>query len=209
MREGGRHPGRSRPVPGEGTRQRAGTIRIGLLGPPEITVDARPLPPPRGRKTWAVLAYLLLARDRPSRSRLSELGFAGARDPRAALRWSLMDLRHLLHGWGDVSGDPVELHLPYDAEVDLWEVLDGTAHAEVACLRGELLEGLPFSSSEPLERWLGMERQRLAMACRRILLTAAETARDAGQEERATQLAADLVALDPWSLAPDQPAPSR
>jgi hypothetical protein len=40
------------------------TLTIRLLGPPAIERDGRPAPPPRGRKAWALLAFLLLT-DQP------------------------------------------------------------------------------------------------------------------------------------------------
>jgi hypothetical protein len=66
---------------------------ICLLGPPAIQRDGRPARPPRGRKAWALLAYLLLADRPPSRRHLAELLFADADDPLGALRWSLAELR--------------------------------------------------------------------------------------------------------------------
>src|SRR5512133_2725545 len=54
-----RHHGRGPP-----SRSALVTLTIRLLGPPSIERDGRPAPPPRGRKAWALLAYLLLA-DRP------------------------------------------------------------------------------------------------------------------------------------------------
>ena len=49
--------------------------------------------PPRGRKAWALLGYLLLAERPPSRRHLAELLFADADDPLGALRWTLAELR--------------------------------------------------------------------------------------------------------------------
>lgn len=177
----------------------AGAVpHVRLLGAPEITHEGRPAPPPRGRKTWAVLAFLLLADDRPSRSRLAELCFPEAIDPRAALRWTLADLRQLL-GEGDVTGDPVRLVLPLSTVVDVWQVLDGTPEAEPACRRGELLEGMSFRSSEPLERWLAFERRRLALLCADVLAAAVDDAEASAGPAEAAHLAADLVALGPYS----------
>lgn len=177
----------------------AGVTGIRLLGRPVVLLDGHERPPPRGRKTWAVLATLVLSGDRPPRSRLAELCFPNARDPRGALRWELTDLRHLLDGVGDVTGDPVTLVLPPTTSVDVWQVLDGAPGAADACLRGDLLEGLSFSSSEPLERWLGFERRRLTLACTRLVNAAAQQALTSGDEERAAQLQAELVARDPYA----------
>jgi DNA-binding SARP family transcriptional activator len=72
---------------GEGVGHVAQTIR--LLGPPAMERDGRPVRSPRGRKAWALLAYLLLADRPPSRRHLAELLFADADDPLGALRWTL------------------------------------------------------------------------------------------------------------------------
>ena len=74
-------------------------LAIRLLGTPQIERDGAAMPAPRGRKTWAVLAYLLLCERPPPRSRVASLLFSEADDPLGALRWSLVELRRAL-------GDP-------------------------------------------------------------------------------------------------------
>jgi DNA-binding SARP family transcriptional activator len=179
--------------------------RINLLGAPEVRVGEHVRPAPAGRKTWAVLTYLLLVNEPPTRTRLANLCFANAEDPRAALRWTLTDLRRLLGDAGDPSGDPLRLVMPLTMHVDLWQVLDRAPAAEVACMRGQLLEGMSYPSSEPLDRWLALERHRLALACARILEAATHRAEDTDRPDRAAEFAAGLVALDPYG----EPATSR
>ena len=48
-------------------------LTIRLLGMPSIERGGQPLRPPRGRKAWAVLAYLLLTDRQVSRQHLAEL----------------------------------------------------------------------------------------------------------------------------------------
>ena len=81
------------------------TIR--LLGRPSLDCDGQERPPPRGHKTWAVLAHLVLADRPPSRGRLASLLFGDAEDPLAALRWTLSELRRCLAGCATFTGDPV------------------------------------------------------------------------------------------------------
>jgi hypothetical protein len=59
---------------------------VHLLGSPAILRDGHPAPAPKGRKTWALLAYLLLSDGPASRRHLAELLFADAADPLGALR---------------------------------------------------------------------------------------------------------------------------
>jgi DNA-binding SARP family transcriptional activator len=69
------------------------TLAIRLLGRPEIERDGVAVTPPRGRKAWAVLAYLLLAERPVARAPLAALIFGDANDPLGALRWTLAQLR--------------------------------------------------------------------------------------------------------------------
>jgi DNA-binding SARP family transcriptional activator len=72
------------------------SLVIRLLGPPEIERDGIVVAPPRGRKAWAVLAYVALAERPVGRARLAGLVFGDADDPRGALRWTLAQLRRAL-----------------------------------------------------------------------------------------------------------------
>ena len=113
---------------------------IRLLGRPEIERDGAAVAPPRGHKSWAVLAYLLLAERRVPRAQLAELIFADADDPLGALRWTLAQLRRALGGTDVLSGDPLALGLPAGTAVDVLALVAGEADPELA--RGELLEGV-------------------------------------------------------------------
>src|SRR5688500_3182864 len=143
---------------------------IELLGSPRVVRDAAELQP-RGRKSWGLLAYLLLA-DRPvSRERLAELLFPAADDPLGALRWSLSDLRRVLGPDCKLRGDPVVVLLPSSAVVDVDLVCRGRWD-EALELRGlgrELLEGVGVSGSAAFELWLDSERRRLGGAAEAVL----------------------------------------
>ena len=84
---------------------------IRLLGPPKIESPGTTPPQPKGRKAWAVLAYLALQPDGVSRSRTATLLFPDAADPLGALRWTISELRRALRGTATLSGDPVVLAL--------------------------------------------------------------------------------------------------
>ena len=83
---------------------------IRLLGPPKIESPGVTPAQPKGRKAWAVLAYLALQPDGISRSRTATLLFPDAADPLGALRWNLSELRRTLDGVS-ISGDPLRLTL--------------------------------------------------------------------------------------------------
>jgi DNA-binding SARP family transcriptional activator len=162
------------------------TIRV--LGAPALERDGVRLPPPRGRKTWALLTYLLLSERPQPRSRVASLLFPAADDPLGALRWALADLRRALDGAAEAGGDPLELRLRPGVRVD---VRDARAP------EGELLEGMSFPSSPVLDAWLGVMRRSLHGVARALAhdeAVARLAARDVGG---AMALATELVARDP------------
>ena len=163
-------------------------VAIRLLGRPGIARGGAPLPPPRGRKTWALLTYLLLSERPPPRTRVASLLFSEADDPLGALRWTLADLRRTLGSPESVQGDPLELLLGAGLSVD---VLGAPA------LDGELLEGMTFPSSPVFDSWLGVMRRSLAGAARALAHDEALARLVAGNLDGATELATDLVARDP------------
>jgi DNA-binding SARP family transcriptional activator/tetratricopeptide (TPR) repeat protein len=162
---------------------------VSLLGSPAILRDGQPAPAPKGRKTWALLAYLLLSDGPASRRHLAELLFADADDPLGTLRWNLAQLRRALDGVATIEGDPVELILAPDVEID---VRDG------AQTGGELLEGMEFGASPAFESWLVVARGRYAGRIVAVLHDSALDELAAGNPDRAAELAARLVAVDPF-----------
>src|SRR5215217_4832983 len=174
------------------------TLTIRLLGPPAIERDGRPAPPPRGRKAWALLAYLLVAERPPGRRQLAELLFGDADDPLGTLRWTLAELRRALGQPGLFGGDPVATAVGPDMEVDLQAV--GAEPAEPAALLelgGELLEGMSVASSPAFESWLVVERHRVSAVVEARLRQAAMTLLASGRAEAAVAYASRAVARNP------------
>jgi DNA-binding SARP family transcriptional activator len=174
------------------------TVAIHLLGRPSI--DPAPYRY-RSRKSWALLAYLILQRQPQPRSRLAELLFAEAADPLRALRWNLSEVRRSLGENGSVDGDPVVLQLPPDAVVDVHVVAHGswTDAVTLPGLGGDLLDGLSVAGAPAFESWLLSERRRLAAAAEAILHEAALGSMSRGDLDTArehTVRAAQLSPLD-------------
>ncbi|MEV8376219.1 BTAD domain-containing putative transcriptional regulator [Kribbella sp. NPDC056861] len=172
--------------------------KIRLLGSPSIEQAGAPARPPRGRKTWALLAYLLLADRPPSRKRLAELLFADADDPLGALRWSLAELRRAL-GDGDViTGDPLTITLGQGTSVDVLIVTEDSADPEPLLeLSGELLEGVELAFCPEFESWLLVERHRLSAAIEGRLRETAVSLVAGGRAPEAVAYASKAVALNP------------
>lgn len=172
---------------------------VQLLGTPRIERDDPGQYQFRSRKSWALLAYLLLAERPPTRSQLATLLFADADDPLRALRWNLAELRRALGGDGSVDGDPVVLGLDPDVRVDVAVVTRGAWQdaVELPGLGAELLDGLVVRGAAAFEAWLLSQRRRLAAATEAILHEAALGWLARGEPETARTYAVRAVALDP------------
>jgi DNA-binding SARP family transcriptional activator len=173
-------------------------LTIRLLGPPAIERDGLAVRSPRGRKSWALLCYLLLADRPPSRRYVAELLFADADDPLGALRWSLAELRRALGAEAVIGGDPVTLRLDGDVTVDLAVVTsDSGDPAPLLDLTGELLDGMPPAASPAFESWLLVERHRVAATIDARLRQAAVVLLATGRADDAIAYATRVVTRNP------------
>ncbi len=168
------------------------TLAIRLLGRPEIERDCAIAAPPRGHKSWAVLAYLVLAERPVARTRLAGLIFGDADDPRGALRWTLAQLRRALGDPEALSGDPLGLRL--DAAIDVLALASGDP--DPGLVRGELLEGVDPGAGPDFDAWLRVERRRFAGLCEAVLHDAALGELAAGAPLRAAALASQALELN-------------
>lgn len=171
------------------------SFSLQLLGRPSIDPGAGEPYGFRSRKSWALLAYLLMTDGHPSRRQLAALLFSAADDPLRALRWSIGEIRHALGDAGSIEGDPVVLRLPADAVVDVAVVTQG-AWDEAALLPGlgsELLEGAIFRDAATFETWLLSERRYVAAATEAILHEAALGMMSRGDTEHAIGYAVRLI----------------
>lgn len=174
---------------------------IHLLGRPRLEIDGASGYRFRSRKSWALLAFLLLTERPPSRAQLSSLLFVDAEDPLRALRWSLAEIRRGLGPGSVLDGDPVELRLPPGAAVDA-DLLVHAHWQDAVDLHGlgeELLDGLSFQNAAPFDSWLLSERRRLVAAAEAILHEAAlghVSRGDLGQARALALRAAMMSPLD-------------
>ena len=175
-------------------------IEARLLGPPLVVRDGVVYAAPRGKKVWALLAYLALSEQAPTRQHLADLLFPDAEDPASALRWNLSELRRLLGGPDTVgSGSTVGLRLPLGTTIDVHVLQAGTS-AEAVALPGlgrELLEGVRVEASPGFAAWLLGERRRLQSIGGAVLREGALRAIAAGNVRAAVELATRLVGTDP------------
>ena len=181
------------------TGPRSTALFIQLLGRPRLEIDGTSGFRYRSRKSWAVLAFLLLGERPPTRSQLASLLFAEADDPLRALRWCLAEIRRGLGPGGLLDGDPVQLTLPVGTTVDVAVVLHGHWREAVGLpgLGADLLDGLVIQSAAPFESWLLSQRRRLSAATESILHEAALGQLSRGEFERARDLAVRAAVMSP------------
>ena len=175
-------------------------LTIHLLGPPRIERDGVDGLRPRGRKPWAVLAYLACAERPVPRERLAGLLFGEADDPLGALRWSLAEARRLIGAPGPLSGEPLWLDLPEGAAVDV-QVVTSASWVEAerfASGGGLLLEGLSFPANPAFDAWLSGERHHLEAVQASVLREATLGRLAVGDASGAAASARALVARSPF-----------
>jgi len=175
------------------------SMTIQLLGRPRITRDSADVYRFRSRKSWGLLAYLILSERPAARSQLASLLFADADDPVRALRWSLAEIRRALGDNGSVDGDPVALRLSAGAVVDVEVVMKGT-WADAVGLPGlgeDLLEGMAVRGAAAFETWLLSQQRHLAAASEAILHEAALGSMSRGDLDTAIGYAVRAAAMSP------------
>ena len=161
------------------SRPESGLV-LRLLGPVSVTRDGIAVDLPASRKVRALLAYLVLAPGPVPRSRICDLLWDVANDPRGELRWCLTKLRKILNAPGRervrACGNTLALDLE-DCDVDALRIadadIDDLAPEELRALSalctGPLLEDLAIDRSPQFGAWLGAQRRRFD-ACRSAIL---------------------------------------
>ncbi|GAB16165.1 hypothetical protein ARGLB_113_00210 [Arthrobacter globiformis NBRC 12137] len=172
---------------------------IRLLGPPRIESPGASPPQPRGRKAWAVLAYLALQAGGTGRSRTAGLLFPDAADPLGALRWNLSELRRTLDGV-TMAGDPLRLEMRPPWRCDAVELVGPgpVPRPDPYSLNGQLLEGLSFVDCPVFDSWLADQRYRLENCAQSVLYESSVSAMASGDPRQAAELASRALQRDPF-----------
>jgi DNA-binding SARP family transcriptional activator len=174
-------------------------VQVTLLGQPSVSRDGERIAPPKGRKAWALFAYLALAERPPTRQRLAGLLFGEADDPMAALRWNLAELRRVLGDAESLRGDPIELG-PDVASIDV-DVLSSGHWTDAITLEGlghDLLEGMEFGAAPAFDAWLLTTRRHLRALASSMLHEAGLALVASGDYSAAIDASLRLVELDPF-----------
>src|SRR5262249_50478178 len=175
------------------------SMTIQLLGAPRLTRDAAAAYRFRSRKSWGLLAYLILSERPPTRSQAAALLFGDADDPVRALRWTLSEIRRALGEDGSVDGDPVVLRLAGTALADVRVVTRGSWPDAVALpgLGADLLDGMALRGASAFETWLLAQQRHMAAASEAILHEAALASMSRGAVEAAIGYAVRAAAMSP------------
>jgi DNA-binding SARP family transcriptional activator/TolB-like protein len=148
--------------------------RVLLLGPLRVIRNGAELSLPPSRKVRGLLAYLTMVARPVSRSRLCEMFWDAADDPRRELRWCLSKLRQLVDDppkvrlvadRQNVAIDLSSLHVDAVRIGRLMQSLPAAATPEHLMalrsqFRGEFLEGLSLDGAPLFDNWLAGERHR-------------------------------------------------
>lgn len=168
---------------------------VRLLGPPEIAdTQGEPINV-RGKKTWGLIARILLSDTPVPRRRLAEELFATADDPMGALRWALAQIRRSLGDPNSFRNDPVEANLSASLQVDVLHL--DQLDVDLSDIPGQLLEGIDVAWSAEFDVWLSVERWRAASQIDAALHTAIMEALAVGKGTLAASYARELVARAP------------
>lgn len=175
------------------------TLYVHLLGRPRLERSDGDAYTFRSRKSWALLAYLLLGERPPTRTQLSAMLFAEADDPLRALRWSLSEIRRGLDADGSVDGDPMRLALGDNCTVDATVVLRGRWQQAVVRpgLGADFLDGIELRGAAAFDSWLLAERHRLSAASEAVLHEAALGSMSVEDLDAAVGYAARASAMNP------------
>ncbi len=135
---------------------------VRLLGPPSVVDHRGENIKVRGKKTWGVIARVLLSDVPVSRRRLAEELFATADDPMGALRWALAQIRRSMDDPESFRDDPVDANLGPDLFVDVLHL--DRLEVDEDGFPGQLLEGVDAGWSAEFDVWLSVERWRAVEA---------------------------------------------
>lgn len=175
------------------------SLTVHLLGRPRIESSSGDVYQFRSRKSWALLAFLILSEQPPSRRRLASLLFSEADDPLRTLRWNLSEIRRSLGDDGALEGDPVVLRLPPGSVVDVPLVTKGACLTAVGVpgLGSDLLEGIVLQGAPAFESWLLSEQRHVAAASEAILHEAALGSMSRGDMQAALGYAMRAAMMSP------------
>ena len=173
-------------------------VTIRLLGKPAVDHEGQSDRSPRGKKAWALLAYLVLSERPPTRRQVAEMLFGNADDPLRALRWTLAELRRCVGDALTLDGDPLQYTAARATLIDVALLADDdTDPATLLDMDGVLLDGVDLSGHEAFDSWLIVARHRVAAQLDARFRQVAVASLATGNTADAIVYAGRLVAANP------------
>jgi DNA-binding SARP family transcriptional activator len=187
-------------------------LKLSVLGELTVMRDGETVALPRSRKTRALLAYLAVVPRAQRRERLCEMFWPVPDDPRAALRWSLWNIRRIVGAEHArclrADRDVVALdHDQFDCDLRVisfstLQELDrrtvGEIEAIVESIRGEFLEDLSLPGCPGFEAWRIAHADRISvLQLRALRLLVDRTQADPVRALHYAQVLQALVPDDP------------
>jgi len=179
-----------------------------LLGPTAAVIDGARSRLKLRPKSLALLAKLALTDAAVPRHELAHLLFPAADNPRAALRWHLLDLRRNLppelSSAFEVTHDQVGIHAESDVRLfrsrcdHVIAGSDADSSELLSLYQGELCEGLAVSASLEFDAWLFVEQDALRRRFRQATLHFAGAAVTPAAAEMALPHLSRLLSVDPY-----------
>lgn len=177
-------------------------LKLHFLGPPRIERDGR-IVDPDTRKATALLAYLALSGERPSRDFLAAFLWPDLDDShaKAALRRTLSALKSTI---GDSAIYATREHIGLESNV-VWcdvtqfgqAIKQGDLATAVALYRDDFLSGFSLRDSLPFDDWQRQQSEHLRRELGETLAHLVQNATGAGQFDAARQYAQQWLRLDP------------
>lgn len=198
--------------------KQAASLKLVLLGSPQITLDDETLTGFVSAKAKALLCYLALTRRVHARSALGALlwGDIPEADAKSQLRIALSNLRKLTGEHLRIERETVEFDLtrPYYLDVEEFEscivesrrdLSKQETRAALAQLqaatrlyRDDLLAGMVVRDAPEFEEWLLIQRERLRLMALDALWSSSELERANGNSESALAALRRVIEMEPW-----------
>jgi len=190
------------------------TIKIQLLGVPEISLANQLTPVFKTAKAEGLFYYLAATQRNHSRATLSTLFWGDMAESKARVNLSkaLSELREQLGEYVTIATQTVTFNanLPYqlDVETFLAAPTTGKAGESLAALqaqldlyRGDFLDGFYVRNAPEFEQWQSVERERLRTAAAQRFSTLATRYQQSGNLANAISTLRRLLVLEPWREA--------
>ena len=178
-------------------------LALSLLGVFRATLDGAPITNFESAKVRALLAYLVVERDRPH-ARETLAGLLWSDFPNSdALRNLRLALSNLRQAIGDHRADPpfllitrdtIQFNAASDCSLDLTDLQDLSG---LGAPHGKFLDGFVCDSA-PFEEWLLLQRERIGQQILRALRELTARAEERGDYDRAQTYARQQLELEPW-----------